>query len=672
MHDLRRPAHQVTSGGKALGLALLASCRRVRVPAWFSIPTDARRRHAAGHDSLDGELGAQIVELWRDQLGGGPVAVRSSADGEDGAAQSQAGRYRSVLDVRTAEGLLEAVELVWASAPPDVEMGVVVQQFVEAELSGVAATRDLATGQRRLVVSYAHCRGDALVGGTVEARMWRADPDGLVAIGDVAGWRDHHLRELAAAGREIELQIGRACEFEWCITDGRLHVVQARPLVGDEAQPIAVWSDEPIHEQLPGAVAPLSFDLVSQQVGGCTGELLRSLGVPAPLVMRSPLERINGRAYFCESHWFEATAAAASVGIGCRTLRAALGLPPDAARIISRRHRVRARLQVARTWMSVLRIACAPGRASSRLHRRITSARTSAELITALHRSQRAMVATDIAAALAARWGDGGVGAAATMPTQPQAHRLSEGLKLESGTIGRHARSARPATATRRTQCHGSVRQRRAARIAVERERFGWLRAEAFAHLRSTALASAKRAVARGVLEHLDDVFLLRVDELLQLDELRELDGTLDGRRAAYAQEQMLAPLPARWAGAVPARGCIEPSQVQAVSHGAAARAIGCCAGQATAPVVHVRSIEDIERAADSIAVCAWLTPDVAALLERAAGIVVERGSALSHGVLVARELGIPTIVGAGDALLGLVDGDVISVDGTSGIIART
>ena len=50
-------------------------------------------------------------------------------------------------------------------------------------------------------------------------------------------------------------------------------------------------------------------------------------------------------------------------------------------------------------------------------------------------------------------------------------------------------------------------------------------------------------------------------------------------------------------------------------------------------------------------------------------GILIERGSILSHSAVVAREMGIPTIVGINGLLKHVRDGDTVTMDGSSGIV---
>ena len=58
-------------------------------------------------------------------------------------------------------------------------------------------------------------------------------------------------------------------------------------------------------------------------------------------------------------------------------------------------------------------------------------------------------------------------------------------------------------------------------------------------------------------------------------------------------------------------------------------------------------------------------------LFSSAAAVVTEVGGALSHAAVVAREVGVPAVVGTGVALSTLVDGEPLEVDGSEGIVRR-
>ncbi len=90
--------------------------------------------------------------------------------------------------------------------------------------------------------------------------------------------------------------------------------------------------------------------------------------------------------------------------------------------------------------------------------------------------------------------------------------------------------------------------------------------------------------------------------------------------------------------------------------------------GMASGPVRIVREASQIDRVkAGDILVAEMTTPDFVPAMKRALAILTDRGGRTAHAAIVSRELGIPCVVGAGQATTILTDGQVITVDGSHG-----
>jgi pyruvate,water dikinase len=90
--------------------------------------------------------------------------------------------------------------------------------------------------------------------------------------------------------------------------------------------------------------------------------------------------------------------------------------------------------------------------------------------------------------------------------------------------------------------------------------------------------------------------------------------------------------------------------------------------GIAAGPVKIVIDPSQIDRVIEGdILVAEMTTPDFVPAMKRAAAIVTDRGGRTAHAAIVSRELGIPCVVGTGEATSTLKDGQVISVDGSHG-----
>ena len=102
-----------------------------------------------------------------------------------------------------------------------------------------------------------------------------------------------------------------------------------------------------------------------------------------------------------------------------------------------------------------------------------------------------------------------------------------------------------------------------------------------------------------------------------------------------------------------------------------ARKGLGCCPGIVRGPVRIVTDPKNAELHSGEILVARRTDPGWILLFPAAAGVLVEHGSLLSHSAIVAREMGIPTIVGLSDVTGWLHDGDWVELDGSSGSVRK-
>jgi pyruvate,water dikinase len=215
------------AGAKAFRLAQLDRAG-VRVPETLVLP-------AGANELPDGD----VLEAL-----GGCLAVRSSATVEDADKASFAGQFESVLNVRTREDLARAIHQVRASAgseavqaycaargvdPATIRMAVILQRMVQAQSGGVIFTINPVSGCERDMLIEA-CPGpavDLLAGRSTGVRIPIRD-------GRPVGLSEHlsseQVLELVATGRRIERLYGCPQDIEWAFEEGRLYVLQARPV----------------------------------------------------------------------------------------------------------------------------------------------------------------------------------------------------------------------------------------------------------------------------------------------------------------------------------------------------------------------------------------------------------------------------------------------------------
>lgn len=304
-------------------------------------------------EELRAEIERACRALW-EETGGAPVAVRSSATAEDSAGASFAGQHRTLLNVRGLDAVLDAVLACWASlyGPLAVQyrrgrgveeerpsMAVVVQALVPAEASGVAFTLDPVTGDHGLVViEGAWGLGEGVVAGIVTPDHYAVRrSDGALVRREVTeqhlqivpvpegGTReealplerarqpvlsDEQAQEIARYAVRIEALSGAPQDIEWALSDGRIYLLQARPVTtvatvrddppsrsaavalpqGAEPEewvsefdtptsPETVWTAANVQEVLPDHLSPLNISMVNSVVERFGNEPVERMGI---------------------------------------------------------------------------------------------------------------------------------------------------------------------------------------------------------------------------------------------------------------------------------------------------------------------------------------------------------------------------------------------------------
>ncbi|PRZ46163.1 PEP/pyruvate-binding domain-containing protein [Tritonibacter scottomollicae] len=314
-----------TAGNKAYRLSQLAQ-------AGFPVPkavvlttmflTRFQNANARGRDGLARRIWTYIEPS--------PCAVRSSASNEDGADQSFAGVFDSVLDVRQ-DTLRAAIDTVLASftseragsyqATTAGHANILVQEMINATYAGVLFTQDPQAPGMMLIEWVEGC-GEDLVSG-------RKTP-GTARFGRISGHAAPEVQEppfdvqaLLKMGRSIEALFEQPQDVEWAWADGEFYILQSRDITtvsvgssSDQAsaeewrrlfatepttdpEAIILEQDE-MSEVLPRPT-PLSFSLMGRlwAPGGSLDLASRALGLPyqLPEGENAHLVRLFGKTY---------------------------------------------------------------------------------------------------------------------------------------------------------------------------------------------------------------------------------------------------------------------------------------------------------------------------------------------------------------------------------------
>jgi phosphoenolpyruvate synthase/pyruvate phosphate dikinase len=197
--------------------------------------------------------------------------------------------------------------------------------------------------------------------------------------------------------------------------------------------------------------------------------------------------------------------------------------------------------------------------------------------------------------------------------------------------------------------------------------------------LRRMARELGRRCAQAGAIEQADDIFWLYQSEAEQMAAALDKHGPIERlaehirqRKATARAEMRVTPPPGLPIGKKILGLDIEkvgPARVSGQA-GDTIQGAGTSPGQVTACARVLRSPEDFDQMKPGeILVAAITTPAWTPLFAMASAVVTDIGGPLSHGSIVAREYGIPAVLGTGVATKRIRSGQLISVDGSAGVV---
>jgi pyruvate,water dikinase len=772
------PTQARLAGGKGSTLARLSQAG-YPVPNGFIVLASAFEGDTLPPSTWE-RVRAALAEL-RAGRSDRAFAVRSSALHEDSAQASFAGEFETVLDVRDDDAIRRAIEAVRRSRnagrvaayseaqgiTSDHEVAVVVQEMIAADLAGVLFTADPVTGSHATIVgNYVHGLGEKLVSGEANASSFTlrrpgGHYDGPAELRPFA-------RELYGLAGRIERDLGAPQDIEWAIANGKLSVLQARPITtlrahdprtgewNDSLLGDYLWTSGNLGEAVPDVMTPCTWSLVQIFIAD-TLPLLYVEGVCPPV------GNIGGRFYMNLSL---TASIGAAFGMGgkrfAKLSEQAFGRIPDGLEIpllsLSRWHllrtllpgAVRLRLRVRENQRKMPEfLAAAPARCEA-LRARIAAVE-SASALRDLWRAEVLPYFSECSRMLEAGAKQDGnallmvrrelydlVGEADTNALLSGMHGGKDQLaslgpllglaELARGEIDRATYARRyghrgphefevscPRPAEDPDWIDAQLAGLREAKVDVdtllarqqEAQAAAWARFRARYPRRESRIrrrievgrvAARDREAARSEVIRVfwvlrafvlragaltgqgEAIFFLSIDEILAL-----LDGDgaalahIPARRATHARYSALPPYPVlirgrfdpfRWARDPERRNDVFDASGDRVPASDAIRGFPGAAGvvEGVARVVLTPDEGDALQAGEilvtTVTNVGW-TP----LFPRASAIVTDVGAPLSHAAIVARELGIPAVVGCGNATMRLRTGDRIRVNGGQGTV---
>lgn len=213
------------------------------------------------------------------------------------------------------------------------------------------------------------------------------------------------------------------------------------------------------------------------------------------------------------------------------------------------------------------------------------------------------------------------------------------------------------------------------ARILVSsRENLRYERTRAFGIVREIFSELGKKLYAESLIGHPRDIFFLSIEEILAYVEGRSINKNINAlielrkiEFKTFEQQQTPSERFASYGPVYHANDFFDTGKMEIKTGDL--KGIGCCPGIVRGNVKVILDPNEVTSLQGEILVTSSTDPGWVSLFPGASAILVERGSLLSHSAIVSREMGKPCIVSITGLLRTLKTGDVIEMDGSTGII---
>jgi len=599
-------------------------------------------------------------------------------------------------------------------------MAVLVQVMVEAQAAGVAFTADPITGNHgEVVITAVRGLGERLVGGEAVGDEW------VVSAGRARCRRSAEdaidagqARQVARLALRAEALFGAPQDVEWAIAGGRVFLLQARPMTALPEPPtwrppgsgwwlrnfrLGEWLPEPLTPLFAGWLLPLLEQGVARAMQAESGIPMRPAGAvvngwyyttppprvdgsPALQVLRHPRamlaaprvvllllhpERMPGELARMTRHWREELLPRYRAIVAAAQAEAAAAPAVELAGLIERVGEVAGEY----SW-SVATLAGSQWKIEAALVRfcraHVPGLGASPQvLVSGLAGAEpdlppHALHSIDWYWPTAGELGTPGPGAEILhRHRELAARREAAESACRAALAGRRRLRRRFDRLLSIAQTYAVVREQQTRQFSL-----GW------PVLRRCALQLGAELARRRATGRIEDVFFLTHAELESALSGASLPSpeTVRGRRDQWErQRRLIAPLQLGKAPALARRTYIKAIEAARTGAPAAQGALvgdPASPGRATGPVRVILDPGDFASFQPGEVLVARATaPAWTPLFAKAAAVITDGGTLAAHASLVAREYGIPAVVATGDSTTRLRNGQVVTVDGSSGVV---
>lgn len=272
-------------GSKAKNLRFLSK-NQYPVPKGWVVSWDALMDYQKEGQGVIKKLGEELQEKIQS---GRSYAVRSSSSVEDDKDHSFAGLFCSLLHIKGIDAVLEAILEVWRSLESEklltyykshdmtelpVQIGVIVQEMVDSQYSGVVFSKNPMTGLSETIIEVGQGTGDDQVEAREDPERWVSKWGHWVEKPERGLISEEFAQDLVQKTGEIAKKFGQPVDLEWAFDGIDLYFLQVRPITQLD---IPIYSNRITKEMLPGVIKPLVWSVNTRLINKIWADILIKL-----------------------------------------------------------------------------------------------------------------------------------------------------------------------------------------------------------------------------------------------------------------------------------------------------------------------------------------------------------------------------------------------------------
>ena len=329
IYNLKDKKIPLNIGAKAKNLRFLMK-KKFQIPETYVCIWDAHLHYLKNKSRINDLI---RKELFQSINVNKRYAVRSSANIEDGNVYSFAGQFKSKLNVKGIDPIVEAIESIWSSAyaegvrtylkkigvdPDEVKMAVIIQEMVVQHVSGVSFSKNPLTGMDEIIVEATEGNGENILQNGITPERWVNKWGNWVEKPDSPSIDPSVIQKVISKTRDIVNTYGNDVDVEWVFDGKTIHWVQMREITSLNNS--ALYSNHFAREVFPGIIKPLVWSINVPLVCGAWVKLF------AELIGRSDIDPNK----LAKSFYYQAYFNMGTIG----KIFKSLGFPPNTLELL--------------------------------------------------------------------------------------------------------------------------------------------------------------------------------------------------------------------------------------------------------------------------------------------------------------------------------------------------